>query len=150
MNRPLRRRHRALFVLLSLVVPAGYSAALVGRRPPPPPSPWPTSQPRTTGPERVAEWPTLDLRMRLRRTVEGALVVQAESWEQPAPPATLLYWSASEPLDGALPSAARFVGALGGPSHALVLPPEAVGGWLVLFSLGHGEVLGTLALEEAR
>ncbi|HVS19788.1 MAG TPA: hypothetical protein VMT18_14380 [Planctomycetota bacterium] len=150
MIRPLRARHRAIFALLAVLVPAGYATALLGRRAPAPESIWPappTSERVADGPERSVMWSPISLLTRLRRSNDGTLGVRLESWEEPAPPATILYWSPREPVDGELPAAARFVGALGAAPRELVLR-DAPDGWLVLYSLGHGEVLGALDLAE--
>lgn len=147
--RSLRVRHRAIFVLLALLVPAGYAAALLGRRAPPPASDWPAleSPSAPDGEPRTVLWSTLELLTELRRADDGALHVRAQSWSEPAAPALALYWSARAPTDGELPGDARFVGALGGATRDFVLRDTPAGGWLVLYSLGHGEVQGALELE---
>lgn len=150
MIRALRVRHRVAFAALALIVPAGYAAALLGRRGPPPASAWPAESTLAApaGRARVVMWSSIELLMELRRGGDGALFVSALSWSEPAPPALALYWSAGEPADGELPPDARFVGALGGAPSELALHDAPAGGWLVLYSLGHGEVLGALALAE--
>jgi hypothetical protein len=95
-------------------------------------------------------WSESELLTELRRGDDGALSVRVLSWSEPAAPALALYWCASQPADGALPEGARFVGALGAASAAprdFVLRDTPAGGWLVLYSLGHGEVQGALELE---
>jgi len=148
--RSLRAQHRAIFVALALLVPAGYAAALLGRRAPAPPSAWPETPVAhgEGGAERLVMWSPIALLTRLRRTSDATLVVALESWREPAPPDTLLYWSASAPHDGELPDGARLVGALGSAPRELALEDVPEGGWLVLFSLGRGEVVTSLALTE--
>jgi hypothetical protein len=151
--RALRARHRAIFALLAVLVPAGYAAALLGRRGPPPESDWPADAllQAPDGTPRVVLWSEIELLTELRRGEGGALFVRALSWSEPAAPALALYWCASEPADGELPEDARFVGALGGASAAprdLVLRDAPENGWLVLYSLGHGEVQDALELED--
>jgi hypothetical protein len=153
--RPLRARHRAIFAVLAMVVPAGYAAALLGRRAPPPPSAWPAAElpaaPAGAGAERIVMWSSHSLLTRLWRSSDATLAVRVEGWREPAPPALALYWSPSAPSGTALPDGARFVGALGaagGAPRELALRQAPAGGWLVLFSLGHGEVQGALALED--
>lgn len=152
MIRSLRARHRAIFVVLAALVPAGYAAALLGRRAAPPTSAWPeaTVTPAASGDERLVTWSPISLRTRIRRADDGTLAVALESWREPAPPDALVYWSASEPGDGELPDDARLLGPLGNGPRALSLEHAPEGGWLVLFSLGHGEVVASLALAEER
>lgn len=149
MIRSLRARHRAIFVLLAVLVPAGYAAALLGRRAPPPASAWPGEGPTgaTTGARRTVMWSQLELLTEIARSDDGVLRVRALSWSEPAPPGLALYWSAGDPA-GELPDGARFLGALGPAAREFELRDVAEGGWLVLYSLGHGESLGALALAE--
>ena len=151
MIRALRVRHRATFVVLAVLVPAALGAALLGRRTPagPPPRPDPADVSVVTQrSEVVAVWSHLSLITRMWRDEDGSLGLRLEAWRAPAPPTTLLYWSAEEPRQGELPGDARFVGALGTPPREFVLRDAPAGGWLVLFSLGHGEVVGSLDLSE--
>jgi hypothetical protein len=151
--RALRARHRAIFAVLALLVPAGYAAALLGRRWPPPASDWPADAPLQApdGTPRVVMWSEIELLTELRRGDDGALFVRALSWSEPAAPALVLYWCAAEPAGDALPEDARFVGALGAAGAApreLVLRDAPPQGWLVLYSLGHGEVQSAVELED--
>lgn len=153
MIRALRSRHRAIFALLTVLVPVAYAAALLGRVQPPPASEWPAepSPPAPEKPSRLVMWSEHELLTQLRRADDGALHVRAVSWSEPAAPALALYWSADAPQDAELPADARFVGALGSASSAprdFVLSDAPAGGWLVLYSLGHGEVQGALSLAE--
>lgn len=152
MIRSLRSWHRAVFVGLTLTLPAAWAAALLGRSAPAPESTWPAepSLASVEGEARTVMWSTQELLTELRRGGDGALHVRALSWSEPAAPALALYWTANAGEDGELPGDARFVGALSGAARDFVLRDAPAGGWLVLFSLGHGEVLGTLALEEER
>lgn len=149
MIRSLRARHRAIFVLLAVLVPAGYAAALLDRRAPPPASVWPGEglPGASEGARRTVMWSQVELLTEIARGDDGALRVRALSWSEPAPPGLALYWSAVDPA-GDLPDGARFVGALGPAAREFTLRDVAGGGWLVLYSLGHGETLGALALAE--
>lgn len=153
MIRALRARHRAIFSGLALVVPAGFAAALLGRQPPPSESPWPAdgTAPAPQGEPRIVMWSTQELLTELRRGDDGTLYVRALSWREDAAPALALYWCPAGPTHGMLPEGARFVGPLGSPGgapRALALRDAPAAGWLVLYSLGHGEVQGALELGE--
>jgi hypothetical protein len=147
--RRLRARHRAIFALLAVLVPAAYAAALLGRRAPPQASAWPDEgiSGASEGAARTVMWSQVELLTATARTADGALRVRALSWSEPAPPGLALYWSAGDP-GGELPDGARFVGALGPATRDFELRDVAADGWLVLYSLGHGETLGALALAE--
>ncbi|HXR43241.1 MAG TPA: hypothetical protein VN759_00455, partial [Pseudolysinimonas sp.] len=88
MIRALRARHRAIFAALALLLPAGYAAALLGRRGPPPPSAWPAEAPLPApqGTPRVVLWSECELLTELRRGDDGVLSVRALSWSEPAAP----------------------------------------------------------------
>jgi hypothetical protein len=153
MIRPLRARHRAIFVALAVLVPATYAAALLGRRAPAPESDWPAAEPATTdGAAQTLQhdrWSPHALETELLRDGGGATWLRVDAWREPLPPAAVLYWSPIEPRDGELPPQARFLGALQAAPCRFALPHGSARGWLVLYSLGHGSVSDALALEGA-
>jgi len=61
-------------------------------------------------------------------------------------PSALVYWCASEPIDGELPSDAVLLGALGERERHFRLPARDVRGEIVVFSLALGEIVAVLPL----
>jgi hypothetical protein len=62
-------------------------------------------------------------------------------------PDVLAYWSAAEPRDGELASDALLLGPVGERERTFRLPEAArERGWIVVFSLAHGEVVASIAL----
>ena len=122
MTRPLRRAHRYVWIALGGILPALVAAGLA-LRPPQAPE------------ERLADRITL-------RLPNGTEMVAdtRELWGSAVDaPDPLVYWSQTpaKSLDGAKP-----VGSLArGRRSALALP--AKGGYLVLYSLAHREVLAS-------
>jgi hypothetical protein len=144
--RSLRARHRGIFVLLLLTLPAAFATALLGRRALTPEAP-PTLS--TTLPEvwRELQWPRFDAVLGLRYDPTRTLALRLQSWKEPAAPVLLLYWSPSEPTDDSLPPAARLLGSAASAPREFTLEAAAPRGWLVLYSLGHSEVLGSLPVD---
>lgn len=139
---PLRRRHRLVFGALTLGLPALLAAALL-KRPPVPLD--------ALAVDAAAPAPSTDQRGRELRWDEAGLTVKVSSGSVAlttiAPtrvPDPLLYWSA-EPATSSLPTDARLLGPLSSAERqTFALPGPA--GQLILYSLGHGEVLSQLAL----
>ncbi len=150
MIRPLRRRHLRVVVGLAMLVPAVYLTAIQARRPaalsePLAPELAPT---RSSGDARAVsteEWPELPIDLRL-------LAAGADRWieivarEELPHPDVLVYWSATEPTSGSLLTEAKLLGALAGDETRSYLLPQEAGesaGHLILYCLGHGELLGS-------
>ena len=155
MIRPLRRRHRVVTVSLALVVPALFAAGLAVRTPSTPamdelPAALLHQEPEL--PELVLDrddlWQGLDLPTRIGRGAEGA-VIEIGIEGGLGKPDVLLYWSEERPSAGSLPEGAYLVGVLvgNGPTR-LRLPDLAIerGGHLLLYSLGHQELLSSAEL----
>lgn len=176
---PLRARHRAIFLALALLVPAGLAAALLARHERAeatsalrPESDASAAVRGALHPEAVAPsaqrqlWERAPLlggtigRARLLARVddEGAttgLSLELSAVAPAAAPDVLLYWSAQSSVAvgeaEALPADARLLGALGGGGRLLLpVPDEAAGGGaLLLYSLGHARLIGRAALPAA-
>jgi hypothetical protein len=146
----LRRRHRVASIVLALAVPPGFALALAARPTLPPPGEVPAAlladlQVGALVAERADLWSPLAIRMRIyaNGVIELAPLVDLEK------PDVLVYWSPEAARDR-LPDGARWLGRLAGTSpRRFALPPEARGraGFLHLYSLGHGQWLGSAALE---
>jgi hypothetical protein len=85
---------------------------------------------------------------RLRRG-GGGFQVELAPETAIAAPAVLVYWSPAAATEKELPAEAFLLGSLAGTrARAFDLPAAALGrdGWLVLYSLGHQQVLDAAAL----
>ena len=149
---PLRRRHRWLTTSLALAVPVLYVAALAGRQSAPTVDSLPADLTggSVEGTEVVAagiDFDGIPVSARLLRSA-GGWMIELEPREALAKPEVLAYWAGESAVDG-LPVDAHLLGAFGGTRSQLLAVPEAVrgkAGHLVLYSLGHQEVLASVAL----
>ncbi len=167
---PLRRRHRLWTLTLAVVMPVLYVLALTAR-PQPPVADLPSALAAAdAGGEVVREATDLfavhAVTVRVRRGT-GGWKVELEPQAPIVRPEILVYWSPSAPASEALPAEALPAEALAAealPAEAFLLgslagtrarvfdlPTPAFGGdgWLVLYSLGHQEVIDTAALSTA-
>ncbi|MCB9758591.1 MAG: hypothetical protein H6739_02000 [Alphaproteobacteria bacterium] len=157
MNAQLRRRHQRALFALTAVLPVGAMLGLNLRAPEPVMDSLPAAlsrQPAGDGPAlrqaadlwEGATWTT---------TVTsngGPLVVTLTGREPLRQPEPLLYWSAERPeLGGALPRDAWLLGAVpDDPTLRFALPARvpAPQGWLLVYALGHSEVVARAPLGE--
>ncbi len=140
---PLRRRHATLLPSLALVATAVLAFAVGSRSSTPSVSPDAERSP--SGRELTTSWEGPTIRTRL--SSEGELWLQSE--ETLSAPDLLLYWLPEAPSD-ALPVDARLLGPWNGSGQdAFDLPSEALerSGHLLLFSLGHGELVTSTAFD---
>jgi hypothetical protein len=151
--RPLRARHRAIFVMLALLLPPALAIALASRRAPAT-GVLPQALVHGLDDARVAwsdavELATSGLRARQARGSDGRLRVELGG-EGPRRADVLVYLAPRAPAEGELPEGARLVGPLGSTSSVprMIELPSDASGWLVLFSLADGVALGALELEE--
>jgi len=144
---PLRRRHRSIFVVLAVAVPALFLAALAHR----PVAP----QVKKLATELVGTAPTAGRPLELFADYASSWVVDADgahlTLEALAPlrqPDLLAYFSANAPTATHLPVAALLLGPVTwGQPRTFTLPKAAAGGGhLVLYSLPHQEVTATAEL----
>ncbi len=147
---PLRRRHRLWFPILAVVVPILYVLALAAR-PRPPIAELPAALAGSVDGELVRETEDLfgdhPVTTRVRRG-DGGWQVELEPAAVIVRPEVLVYWSASAAGES-LPAEAFLLGSLAGVrARVFDLPTAALGrdGWLVLYSLGHQEVVGAAEL----
>jgi len=159
MIRPLRRRHRWMVTLLGVIGPAIMAAALTHRASPAttdlsalePPAPE-NDGGRTVHLARWYPGSDLDVVIRIPRDTTRPLTVGARRRHSRAPAggAWHLYWQAAS-LD-TLASDATLLGPLQGELWVRYpLPPAArtVDGFLMLYSAGHGRVIGGAPLPTA-
>lgn len=149
MNAPLRRRHHALTLALSVALPAWFVLALARREQRPvagelPLDPRATvgvdALPNGVGVERSA---VSDYGQRWRVRIDGARVAIAQTDGAPLPD-LLAYWTADGATDE-LPADAVLLGAVATSERTFAVPRER--GVLVLFSLAHGEIAAQCELE---
>jgi hypothetical protein len=155
MIRRLRQVHRVAFVFLALVIPVLMTRALASRPADPrPPLPAVGAVGAAGG---MATWSTAlgPIRYRVvppRSAAEPASVELAPVTPLRAPD-LLLYWSHRAGPLTAIEGEDRLLGRLdGGPPVAIRLPAGASdsAGTLVLYSLGHQAIVGSLSLGPAR
>ncbi|MEM7350286.1 MAG: hypothetical protein AAF657_05740 [Acidobacteriota bacterium] len=150
---PLRRRHRWMTMLLAVVLPVLYIVALAGRQAEPIMAAVPSvlAVGTVAGGEATAEGLAIE-----GLPVTARVVLSGSSWtleltpsEPLARPEVLVYWSDTAGPAERLPDGAYLLGAFGGVRAQAYAVSEAVmgrPGSLVLYSLGHQEVLGSVAL----
>ena len=132
MIRPLRRLHRRVWQGAAVALPLILLLALFTRPASPP------AQAKTKPAAGEIAWSGLPLA--LERMPSGLRVRALASL--PAPD-LLLYATAAPAEKGQpLPAGATFLGSVSGPSQVLAAPPPAADR-LVLYSLAHGEVVGS-------
>ena len=135
--RRLRVRHRRTIGVLSIVLPVLAILGLAAR----PDTRTPTLA-REAWPASPADWTALGLEARTKGdTLEIRPGPRFEG-------ADVLVYVASGPSTGTLPPDARLLGSLGDQQRAFALPDglERASQRVVLFSLGHQEVVGEAAL----
>ena len=157
MIRPLRARHRAIFVVLALALPVGLAGALLSR---PADSavdalPEALRAPAVAAAGEVAwslagGWDGVPLDAELRVDGGGAALV-VTPLEDPRLPDLLVYWSPEGAGQRALADGeALLLGRVAG-SRPVSLPVarEALdrGGYLLLFSLAQGQVIASAPIE---
>jgi len=151
--RALRARHRALATFLALALPLGLALALSARRDAPRLERLPSGDPADPGPRTQVKQRTLrvggfDLDTRTWPDDRlAAFVLEVAPREDPQRPDVLVYWSESAP--GAdLDDSSLLLGTLAGTlPRRFTLPPQAIGGYLSLYSLAHRELLGSAEFE---
>lgn len=148
MIRPLRQRHRAIFLVLGVALPVGFATGLLARRPIP--------MARDVAPELAGAatdfgrllwtkpdvWPDQQAITSLRRNSAGNVSIQLQFHDLVRADA-LVYWAGGHEDPGAsLPANARLLGSLG---TQLPLPvPDAIRGQpgrFILYSLGDHELV---------
>ncbi len=152
MIRPLRQRHRAMVLTLSVLLPAGFVLGIATRKPVPTDMALPDKIAGDIPLYDSALWMREDLWQRssirtrlLAQTAGDRLAVELRPKAEIARPDVLVYWIPGEqkPQDN-LPDNAFLLGALSmNPVRALPLPPNArrEKGALVLYSLAGHEII---------
>ena len=148
---PLRRRHRWLTASLALVVPVLYVVALAARPGEPVVEELPAPLAEAAGGQVEQDLGELfgDPAVAGRSRSDGYdWWLELTPAEPIAQPEVLVYWSRSE-VEGGLPEEAYLLGGLAGDrTRTWRLPHEILGlsGTLVLYSLGHQEVVASASL----
>lgn len=157
MIRPLRRRHRVTVSVLAVVLPVLFVAGLLTRRPPAVMETLPGALRPDSGTSSIllAEEPGLwgDAAITTRLYADGtpaarlAVALRPDAYLKA--PDILVYWHPTRPTDDAVPDGAYLLGTLAG-THAqrFILPDTALraDGHLMLYSLGHRQVIATAGL----
>jgi hypothetical protein len=151
---PLRRRHRLWTGALALLVPAGFALA-IARRPPRPELPAIPAALLDAAPAGLDALFAADVSVARVRMTARVLRGQGRLWLELDPdgdlrqPDVLVYWSPAAETQGRLPADSHLLGRLAGArARRLPLPAAAVpgSGQIVLYSLGHQELVGALPL----
>ena len=149
MIQPLRARHRRIFSVLAPAVALAYVAALSARRDVPVSDTSATALRKRAAVDGAwargsAQWDELAIRARVIRSGEGWML---DLWPErdPMRPDVLVYACRASGRSEGLPADARLLGTLAGVQPrrfalpADLQPAECV---VMLYSLGHGEVIG--------
>ncbi len=122
MIQPLRRRHRYVFVVLAIALPALMAAGLAARRP------------------LVLGAPASDRVTLIMPNGTEAVYDSRDLWGMAVDePDVLVYWTEGDPGLDSLPATARLIGSLDAARHAASHVPagERNRGYLVLYSLAY-------------
>lgn len=150
MIQPLRRTHRAIFVVLGIALPVLFIGGLLARH-----APLSAVQPvedklaqTNGGTEFVLNHGSSKFTVRLVESRKGEaqrefLVIPSSGFLAPD---VFLYWSETKPETSISPNA-RFLGKLG-PREVYRIPVGA-GGYFVLYSVAQNEVLGSIPVGAA-
>ena len=150
MIRPLRRRHRRIFVTLGIFLPVAFAVGIAARKPIPVAGELPSALAAATQAFEKIAWRRDDLFMktaiqvRLLREHSGAgkFAVSFSAAKYFVKPDLLVYWSAGNIANtNALPANAILLGAFCSPQLPLPAAAENSKGALVLFSLADNEVV---------
>jgi hypothetical protein len=149
MNHGLRSAHRVAAGFIAIAAPATLAVAIVSRRSTPPSVALsvegaPVATIEATGGQASA-WRGLEAMSRVGTDAHGRLLVEISPLRQSGAPDVMVYWAPEEPADR-LPDGAILLGAhdeTGSRAFALPIPAQNRPGFLVAFSLGHGEVIGS-------
>ncbi len=153
----LRRRHRWLIAILSVLLPLAFAAAMFARKAPranEAPAAFPPLAPALSQIilSKNDLWPNLNLVTRVCGDAlpPTQLALELQPQEELRAPEVLVYWS---PQNSGAPEAllrdAYLLGTLAGKQKRSWPLPEAAlraDGMLILYSLGHQQVLATAAL----
>jgi hypothetical protein len=151
--RPLRSRHRAVFVGLVATLPLLFAGALLWRNPVP--AVEAHVGPSVAGLEEVFVgrddlWRGLPIRTSLYRGPQRVTVL-LQAREEIGRPDLLVYWSGAAETPDGLPGDVVLLGRLAGLRRSRFDLPVGAGatGRLILYSLAHQEVVAGLALSDA-
>ena len=150
MIRPLRQRHRHVFIALGIILPLAFAVGIAARKPMPGMDALPDALAATPQKFPLVSWERADLftkspmPVRLLRENTGAVrfAVAFCAPKNFVRPDLLVYWVAGNPsINETLPEQAQLLGAF--DSVALPLPDESAGtsGVLVLYSLADGNIV---------
>jgi len=151
MIRPLRQRHRHIFMVLGVFLPVAFAVGIAARKPVPLANGLAAALTATTQEFNNIEWQRADLfakssvQVRLLREQNGAgkFAVAFSAANIFLKPDLLVYWVAgNSSITDTLPGNAQLLGAFNS-SSALVLPAEAATqtGVLILYSLADNEIV---------
>ena len=150
MIRPLRQRHRAVFIALGFCLPLAFASGIAARRPIPPAASLPATLASTPPAPADLVWkrrdlfPSAPIEVRLlREKSSGRIAAQFSATTDFLKPDLLVYWAAGNPhIRESLPENATLLGQFDSP--ALILPNEVltVDGVLILYSLADNELVG--------
>ncbi len=152
MIRALRRRHLVVVGVFAPIVLGLFGAGIAMRLPRASAAALPGETEQVISPQAGAEWSGLgseeDYRMR-NVTLDGALGIEIVS-DLAKHPDVLAYWISTDEDPEGLPTSAVLLGALPSPGRrAFSLPKGAdLPGRVILFSLGHGEVVASATVSE--
>lgn len=160
MIRPLRERHRIVATTLALVLPVGFVAAIAARRDAPRSETWQTGATIVDEPGPGAQWIPLsgsadfELHWKTGRASDGSGRLLA-LWPQQDPrrPQVLVYRTKQRQDSEQLPEDAVLLGALAGTEvrrFPIAEAAMAFDGRLLLYSLGHQEIIGRFDLPAAQ
>jgi len=151
MIRPLRQRHRRMFIVLGVFLPVAFAVGIVARKSVPGMTSMLKELVASPQSSAVTEWERADLftktpiQVRLLRESAGAshFAVEFSAAKDFVKPDLIVYWVPGNPnLTDTLPDNARLLGAFNS-AVALSLPPDAGpgGGVLILYSLADQEIV---------
>ncbi len=150
MIRPLRQRHRGIFLALGIALPVAFAVAIAARKPVAETNSVPKEFSPTTVSFTADIWsradlfPKMPVQVRLRREQSGTgnfavTLVAAKDFMKPD---LLVYWSPGhQSITNTLPSNVILLGAFDSPLLPLPVVAKNSDGLLVLYSLADNEIV---------
>ena len=155
---PLRNRHRRVVTVLAVLVPVGFVAGILSRSPDPTAEAIPgelraelREAPGQVVWARSDLWRDLPVDTALNRASDGRLFLTLQPRSDLKRPEVLAYWAPPGESEKPVPENAVLLGRLQGTLPSIFeLPGVANGtpGRLLLYSLGHQELLKIVSLPE--
>lgn len=153
MNHRLRQRHFYTFIILILILPLLVIAGLAARRLPQPIDRFPaaltteTPEPSGTFVDLSCHWTGQSIATRIIK--RESMMIELNVLQTIQEPDLLLYWNSEPSDDTSLPTQSHLLGSLAntGITRFPISSQIVTNGYLLIYSLGHQEVISSTRYE---